>query len=102
MSNRELSPAATIPEFAGPTLVQGEDEPYGEFLSRQFEVLSDHPGFGWCLSQEKMQLMGINLAGFPVPPKNVLLCLDPETHNLLMFGLPKGMDVFALLEKAKE
>ena len=87
-------------EWACPPKQDGESEV--DFMKRWFVALSDSPGMGACITQAGLDEMGGDLSAIPVPPKNVILVLDPQTANILAFSLPKEMDVFGLLEKAKE
>lgn len=87
------------------SLPKRDDESEAGFIGRKFDELSEHPGFGFSIIRQNLENMGIDdgfLRALPAPPENVILCLDIQTANILAFSLPKGMDIFTLLEKAKE
>ena len=100
-----MEQAATESVYPGPASVQEEGESTASFVARRLAELAEHPYFGFAITRRTLEEMGMDkdiLGVIPVPPDNILLWLDMKTQNILAASLPKGMDVFGLLEKAKE
>ncbi len=91
--------------YPGEQIAIQEGESELAFLARKFAEIAENPGFGFAITRKTLEDMGVDtaiLSAIPTPPDNVLLWLDPKTENIVVSSLPKGMDVFGLLEKAKE
>ena len=96
----------TIPtesNYTGPQPARQEGESEMAFLGRQTDSLSELGNLGFAITKKRLKELGVNsdfLSALPRAPDNVILWLDTKTENVIVCGLPKGMDAYGLVDKA--